>query len=102
MDTVSSRDPEDARGEIVSLLLLAAFTTLDPARDVLTGAVIGYGALALVIVAATRGRLGYDGPRNDPSHQAAEATANHTRTEGPYGGGGTSTDGVPRSTRSRS
>ena len=48
MDTVSSRDPEDARGEIVSLLLLAAFTTLDPARDVLTGAVIGYGALALV------------------------------------------------------
>jgi membrane protease YdiL (CAAX protease family) len=86
----------------VSLLLLAAFTTLDPARDVLTGAVIGYGALALVIVAATRGRLGYDGPRNDPSHQAAEATAKHTRTEGPYGGGGTSTDGVLRSTRSRS
>jgi len=85
-----------------SLLLLAAFTTLDPARDVLTGAVIGYGALALVIVAATRGRLGYDGPRNDPSHQAAEATAKHTRTEGPYGGGGTSTDGVLRSTRSRS
>ncbi len=57
---------------------------------------------ALVLVAATRGRLGYDGPRNDPSHQAAEATAKHTRTEGPYGGGGTSTDGVPRSTRSRS
>jgi hypothetical protein len=30
---------------------------------------------ALVLVVATRGRLGYDGPRNDPSHQAAEATA---------------------------
>ena len=59
----------------VSLLLLAAFTTLDPARDVLTGAVIGYGVLALVLVGATRGRLGYESPRDAPSHQAVEPTA---------------------------
>jgi membrane protease YdiL (CAAX protease family) len=48
-----------------SLLLIAAFTTLDPSRDLLTGAVVGYGALALVLVVATRGRLGYRG-----EHQA--------------------------------
>ena len=38
-----------------SLVLLAAFATLDPSRDVLTGAVIGCGTPPLVLV-ATRGR----------------------------------------------
>ena len=54
-----------------SLLLAATFTTLDPSRDVLMGAVIGYGALALVLTLATRGRLGYGGPRDDQSEEGA-------------------------------
>ena len=54
-----------------SLLLLATFTTLDPSRDVLTGGVIGYSALALVIVVATRGKLGYSGSDNDESGREA-------------------------------
>lgn len=54
-----------------SLLLLAAFTTLDPSRDVLTGAVIGYGTLALVLVVLTRGRLGYGDPCDDRPKEVA-------------------------------
>lgn len=55
-----------------SLLLAAAFTTLDPSRDALTGAVIGYGVLAMVLILATRGRLGYrpeflDEPNRGPA-----------------------------------
>jgi membrane protease YdiL (CAAX protease family) len=54
-----------------SLLLAATFTTLDPSRDVLTGAVIGYGALALVLTLATRGRLGYGGPHDGQPEEGA-------------------------------
>ena len=54
-----------------SLLLAATFTTLDPSRDVLTGAVIGYGTLALVLTLATRGRLGYGGPYEDQPEEGA-------------------------------
>lgn len=54
-----------------SLLLAATFTTLDPSRDVLMGAVIGYGALALVLTLVTRGRLGYGGPRDDQPEEGA-------------------------------
>lgn len=54
-----------------SLLLLAMFTTLDPSRDVLTGGLIGYTALALVIIAATRGKLGYGGSGSDESGREA-------------------------------
>lgn len=61
----------------VSLLLVATFTTLDATRDVLTGAVIGYGAFALVLVALTRGRLGYrPEPQGEPQGEhSADAPA---------------------------
>ncbi len=55
-----------------SLLLITMFTTLDPSRDVLTGGIIGYGVLALVIIVATRGKLGYSGGfDNDASEREA-------------------------------
>ena len=66
-----------------SLLLLAAFTTLDPSRDVLTGAVIGYGALALVLVVLTRGRLGYGGPHEDQSGREADGELGGVPARGP-------------------
>ena len=52
-----------------SLLLFSMFTNL-AAQTALLGGVIGFGAVALVLVVATRGRLGYrpephEEPRND-------------------------------------
>lgn len=57
MATVPFRDPEDARGEI----------------DRLFAEMPGAPA-ALVLVVATRGRLGYVGSRDDPSRAADGAT----------------------------
>lgn len=57
-----------SNNNFATVLWGAMFTTLDVARDALAGAAIAYGVLALVLVLATRGRLGYrqklyaDGP----------------------------------------
>lgn len=56
-----------------SLLLIAMFTTLDPSRDVLTGGLIAYTALALVLVVATRGKLGYSGGSDNDRSSGGEA-----------------------------
>ena len=48
----------------VSLLLFSMFTDL-PERAALLGGLIGFSAVALVVVVATRGRLGYSGADND-------------------------------------
>jgi membrane protease YdiL (CAAX protease family) len=55
-----------------SVMLFAVFTDLNPYDSTLSWAgVVGYGAAALVLVVATRGRLGYrpglyaDGPIKD-------------------------------------
>jgi membrane protease YdiL (CAAX protease family) len=48
-----------SNNNFASVLWVAVFTTLDPARDSLLGVVIAYGALSLILIALTRGRLGY-------------------------------------------
>jgi len=58
-----------SNNNFASVLWVAVFTTLDPARYALAGGVIAYAALAVVILAATRGRLGY---RQEP-HAAEPA-----------------------------
>jgi hypothetical protein len=51
----------------VSLVLFSMFTDL-PERAALLGGLIGFGAVALVLVVATRGRLGYrpEQPHEEP------------------------------------
>jgi membrane protease YdiL (CAAX protease family) len=48
-----------SNNNFATVLWSAMFTTLDSARDSLAGAAIGYGALALVLITTTRGRLAY-------------------------------------------
>ena len=52
-------------------VLWSAVFTVGVAQTAVTGAVIGYSVLALVLVVTTRGRLGYDGPRDDLSGRRA-------------------------------
>lgn len=55
-----------------SLLLLAMFTTVDWSRNILLPPVIAFGVLSLVLVVATRGKLGYSGVSyNDPPERKA-------------------------------
>lgn len=48
-----------SNNNFASVLWVGVFSTLDFTRYALAGGAIGFGALALVLVAATRGRLGY-------------------------------------------
>ena len=48
-----------SNNNFASVLWIGMFTTLDPARASVLGATIAYGVLALVLIALTRGRLGY-------------------------------------------
>lgn len=52
-----------SNNNFASVLWFAMFTTL-AAQDALLGGVVGFGVVALVILAATRGKLGYD-PQHD-------------------------------------
>ena len=55
-----------------SVMWFAMFTTLNPYGQAANWAsVVSFGAVALVIVAATRGRLGYGGPHDDQPEEGA-------------------------------
>ncbi len=55
-----------------SVMWFAMFTTLNPYGQAANWAsVVGFGAVALVLVVATRGRLGYGGPRDDRPEEGA-------------------------------
>lgn len=58
-----------SNNNFASVLWFAVFTTL-AAQTALLGGVIGFGVVALVLVAATRGRLGY---RPEEEHRADES-----------------------------
>ena len=62
-----------SNNNFASVMLFAMFTTVNPYGPILSWAgVVGFGAVALVLVAATRGRLGYrpelldDQPEREP------------------------------------
>lgn len=56
-----------SNNNFASVLWVGVSTTLDFARYALAGGVVGFAALAVVLLAATRGRLGYrQEPHADP------------------------------------
>jgi hypothetical protein len=48
-----------SNNNLLSVLWPVIFGTLDPSRGILLASAIGYGAVAVVLILVTRGRLGY-------------------------------------------